>query len=745
MTFAHPAALGLLALAIPILLLHVLKPRREQRTVSSTFLWESVAHPVSAARPWQRLRPSVLLLLQLLAVALLALAVADPVSITDTPLSAHTVFIVDASGSMAARDGEPNRLESAKDRAAQLRDELPDGGIASIVVVDDSPRVVLTASPDPDAFAAALGPLEPTAGPADWADAFLLAESLETAGAEIGFHILTDGGLTDAEQRLIPPGSRHDIIGRDATNRAITRLAVEPRGSGLHVRVTVANTGGAAATTTVRVDVDGVTAGDGTAEVALDAGETRDVEFDVGGGDRVEAFLEGDDLLDADDHAYATAARRPALTVLLCTAGGVGNAFLEGAFAAADGVTVEACDGSRPGTGADLVVYDRVAVPAEPGAPFLAIAPPGGVPAAGVTTTGAVDGPVITSVDPDAALTQGLDLSEVGIATAQVLDPGPATTVVGAAGAPLLVRGSMSGLPFAVLAFAVEDSNLPLQVAFPILVDRLLTDLGGAALPPTDLVVGEPLPVDTNAGGTVAGPGGSTSEVVAGGPTPTATRPGFWSITPRAAADGTERPVRVVAVNPDPNESRLEPAQAILTPTRTRQEGEAPATGESSLRHWLLLPLLAILVLEWFFAWRRRGVSRAQWRVSTALRIACAALVVLALVAPSWLRPADRVAVVFLVDGSASLGATGRSEAVGFVRESLDRMPDGAVAGVASFGGNARLELTIQPDARFTDPSARIDSTRTNLATALRLAGAVLPGDARRRIVVVSDGRATDG
>ena len=39
----------------------------------------------------------------------------------------------------------------------------------------------------------------------------------------------------------------------------------------------------------------------------------------------------------------------------------------------------------------------------------------------------------------------------------------------------------------------------------------------------------------------------------------------------------------------------------------------------------------------------------------------------------------------------------------------------------------------------------QVDATRTDLASALRLAAAVLPTDARRRIVVVSDGRATQG
>lgn len=737
MSFANPAALGLLALAIPVLLLHILRPRREQRTVPSTYLWHSIARPVSAARPWQRLRPSVLLFLQLLAVALLALAVADPVRITTTPLAEHTIFILDASGSMAARDGDPTRLESAKDRAVELRDELPAGGIASIVVADDRPRVVLTASPDADAFAAALRPLEPTAGTADWAGAFLLAESLETAGAEVGFHILTDGRLSDAEQRLIPPGSDHDIIGDRATNRAITRLAVEPRGGGLHVRASVANTGGGASTDQLRVDVDGRT--EARVEVALDDGEQRDIEVDVPGGDRVEAFLGGDDLLDADDHAFATAARRRALTVLLCTPGGEANPFLSSVFAASEGVTVETCDGSRSGTGADLVVYDRVAVPADPGAPFLAVAAPGGVPAAGVTATGTVDGPVITSVDPDDPLVEGLDLSEVAIATSQRLDPGTARTVVAADDVPLLVRGSVNGLPWAALAFAVGDSNLPLQVAFPILVDRVLTDLAGAALPPTNLVVGDDLPVDPTTGGTVTGPGGTTAEVVPGGPTPSATRPGFWTIT------APERPERVVAVNADPVESEVAPAQAILTPARQTRPGDEPATGEESLRHWLLWPLLAALVAEWWWARRRRGVGRGQWRAAASLRLAIVGLLVAALVAPTWLRPADRVAAVFLLDGSASLGDAGRAEALAFVRDALGDMPDGAAAGVASFGGDARLELTVQADPRLEAPSARIDTSRTNLATALRLAGAVLPGDARRRIVVVSDGRATDG
>ncbi len=64
------------------------------------------------------------------------------------------------------------------------------------------------------------------------------------------------------------------------------------------------------------------------------------------------------------------------------------------------------------------------------------------------------------------------------------------------------------------------DSNLPLQVAFPILIDRVLTDLAAAALPPTDLVVDDPLPIEPSVGATVTAPGGATIEVPAGGAWP---------------------------------------------------------------------------------------------------------------------------------------------------------------------------------------------------------------------------------
>ncbi|MGI8758775.1 MAG: VWA domain-containing protein, partial [Acidimicrobiales bacterium] len=733
MILRNPAALWLGLLAVPVVVLHLLRPRRLARTVSSTFLWRELAVPVSAASPWQRLRPNLLLFLQLLAVSLLALAAAQPTRLTDAPLARHTVFVVDTSGSMAARDGSPDRLAGAKERARELRTEVPAGGLASVVDAGVHPRVVLSSSPDGGAFADALDPLATSAGAADFATAFTLAASLETPGVPIGFVLLSDGGLNDAERRLIPPGTRYEAVGESATNRALTRLSAEPRGSGLAARVTVRNTGGGDASQTLRLDVDGRTAT--RIDLDLPTGETLEQVVELPAGDRVEAFLEGEDLLATDDHLRAVAARRRPLRVLVA---GPDDVYLDTLLASIGDLTVERTPTTRTAEGFDLAIYDGVGVPADPGAPFLAIAAPGGAP--GVTVTGEVDLPAVALVRTDHPLLAGIDLAEVAVASAQRLETSPGDDVLVAAEAtPLLVRGERHGRPFAYLGFPLGQSNLALQVAFPVLGDRLVAGLAGASLPPTDLQVGAALPLTGTAGGTVERPDGARFEVPPATAPPVADRPGFWVVTDEG------RPPRTVAVNPAPGESALAPMATLAIEPRPVAPGEATPRGEEPLLAWLAAVLLVVVALEAWVSRRRMGVGRRQGRLALGLRAGIAVLVVGALLGVELPRSRGRVATVFVLDASDSLGAAGRAEALSWTQEALAAQPQGALAGVALFGGDARLELTVQEKATLLNPSVQVDADRTNLAGALRLAGAVLPADARRRIVVVSDGRVTEG
>src|SRR5204863_2813437 len=97
--------------------MYLLKLRRTEAIVPSTLLWTRLMADVEANAPWQRLRRSLLLLLQLLLVAILALLAARPFLERPAGLAGDVVLVLDTSASMAATDISPNRLEAAKTAA----------------------------------------------------------------------------------------------------------------------------------------------------------------------------------------------------------------------------------------------------------------------------------------------------------------------------------------------------------------------------------------------------------------------------------------------------------------------------------------------------------------------------------------------------------------------------------------------------------------------------------------------------
>ena len=732
MRFANPAGLWLALLVIPIIILHVLKPRRQRVSVSSVFLWDEAPRPVSAAVPWHRLRPSWLLLAQILAALLLAGLVANPIRSTDAILADHTVFIVDASGSMAASDGDPDRLADALSIARDLRGQMPDGAIASVVEAGPRSRVLLSASPDELAFERALDSIEVNPAAADFADAFLLAESLETPGVPIGFALLSDGGLTLAEQRLLPLDTVYHQVGRSSTNRAASGLVVEPSGSGLRVIATVTNHGSQRVSQPVRLDVDGLTVADTVLDIA--ANEVATWELETTAGDRVDLFLESEDLLDADDHAYAVAARRRELTVSVV---GTPDPFLERALAVIPSLTLETGPTLDPAVDPDLIIYNGVDPPADPPAPFIAIASPGGAP--GITVGEEITGPAVTLVDTNNSLLSNLDLSDVVIATAQQIVTTEGRVLVAAPGAPLLVESTSGRRPFLYLSFSLGDTNLPLQIAFPILIDRMVGQLAGGSLPPTGLEVGNQIPLSPTEVSTIIAPAGQEITIPPGTPSPRIERTGFWRLID---GEGNET---TIAVNSPASESKVDPVPGLPTELRVIEPGEKRPRGEESVREWLLWPLLAVVAAEFLLARRRVGVTTKQWRVAVGARVAVVGLLIAALLGATIHRSAGDVATVFLIDASDSVTTGGRADSVDWVQDALAAQPDGARSAIALFGADARLELTLQGDNVLGVPAVQIDGSETDAERALRLAGAVLPTDARRRIVILSDGRFTVG
>ncbi len=742
----NPAALWFSLLALVVIAVHILKPRRTRHVVASILHWRSVSSPVTSAQPWQRLQPSWLLALQVLAALLLALLLAGPVRLTDEPLADHTIFVVDTSASMGTLEGDDgvDRLTLATDRVRELRRQVPGSGEVTLIEAGSEARALLTRSGDGDSFDDAVERLAVSEGTADFSDAFTLAAGLNNGQGSTSVVFLSDGGVPADQLLTAPGGTRFESIGTTGTNRGISQLTVERSDDELVARISVRGFGGPTAVDTLRLFVDGSEINQ--QEVVVDSNQVVNLTVAVPSGERIVAVLEPDptaaDPYQLDNQFYTTVTRRPELTVLKV---GEPNPFLETALEVIPGLSLEAqtsfSDNDDIPDDIDVVIADRVAVPSDIDAPVWAIAPPGGF--AEVETTTDVDQPALTLIQGSSPLVAGLDLSEVLFARAQQVEvPTTAEIVLGAENAPLLtVVRRPEKSPVIYQSFATDETNLPLLLAFPVMTERILTELAQATTPPSKLPVGAQLPTDGRVSASVTDPFGTRTDLEPASPAPRAITTGFWSISQPDRVDTT------VAVNPRVEESTIEVIDDLVLsrPAEPGSEAETRVRGQIPLRRPLLAILLAILAGEWWLARRKIGIGPKQWRTAQVVRAGIAVCLILSFIGLALNRPSNRLATMFLLDTSDSITGNVADDAPKFVDDALASKAPGQEAGVVSFGRNARLENVVSDDPQFDGLRVEVDSTGTDIAGALRLGAAALPADTRNRMVLVTDGRSTVG
>ncbi len=158
----------------------------------------------------------------------------------------------------------------------------------------------------------------------------------------------------------------------------------------------------------------------------------------------------------------------------------------------------------------------------------------------------------------------------------------------------------------------------------------------------------------------------------------------------------------------------------------------------------LLWPLLFGLALGLHLLARRR-IGDARARLALLVRGLLLAALVLALAGLSVTLPVDRLATVFVVDLSDSVGNAGRQDALAFLREALTKRKEGDLAGIVAFGQDALVER-LPAELEEIDRLASTPSKgATDIGAALRLAAALFPDDAQKRVVLLSDGNDTTG
>jgi hypothetical protein len=537
-TFLSPLA-AILAGAIGtgvLLLLHVLRLRRQVVRVPTTMFWPGIREDLEVNTPFRRLRMSLLLLLQLLAVLLLAAALGEPVLDAGEPPAGRTIVLIDRSASMQvpvdpADPASPTRLEASIEAARveiERRTASRGGrepGEVMLVAFDARPQVLCGFERRPAPLLEPLASIEPTDAEADLeaaarlASAFLVGGEDESGIAEV--LLLSDGGAAAPERDgpVLLAGARLEIRSPVAAEASAANVGVaslsarrddaDPVNARLFVRLV--NAGPRPVLVDVRFDRDETPVGteslripaavpDGPpGEVSIardvDAPEASVLQASIvritaeGGGD------EPVDLLPADDAAAVLLppASNPRIAIVAPDGRPAGalEALLEVMGAAGlrrmDAAAWTRLEAAGDFSELDLVVFDRVAGPRLPPVASLwfGARPPGiervgdeADPAAGDGTGDASDGGGrrILSWRTAHPAMRFVALDEVAYAGFDAFREPPRSEVLarGPEG-PVMLEVTDGGRRHVLVGFSLDRTNWTSDVGFAIFVQNVLT------------------------------------------------------------------------------------------------------------------------------------------------------------------------------------------------------------------------------------------------------------------------------
>lgn len=473
------APLGLVfLLAVPVVVLfYLLRVRFREVEVGSTYLWERLAHDLAAQDPWQKPRFTLLMLIQILLLALLALALARPAWVALAEESVFQVIVLDGSASMQATDVAPSRFAEAQRLARSTIGNLPAGSSVAVIVAKRRPEVMQPPTEDTGRAVAALAQARPGSTVLDLAAAMRLADALASGHTKARIDVYTDGAFDRPDDLPeTPVATSYHLIGGGSSNAAITAIAARPdpqNNRRYQVFVRVHNYGSAVADVTLGLYADGTLADSRT--LSLGPASSQDLIFDrlPDQATVIQArLLEADAL--AVDNSAATVLDRPRATKVLLV--GAGNIFLQQALGLLPNVELFRVDPNRfegvDDTQFDLIVFDAFLPLRLPRQNLLVVNPPDSPL---IPVDGTVERPRVIAWESENPLLRYVSFADIRIQRAsKVSAPGWARTLLTGDNLPLLLAGEQQGQRYVVLAFDIQESNLPLSAGFPILIANVV-------------------------------------------------------------------------------------------------------------------------------------------------------------------------------------------------------------------------------------------------------------------------------
>jgi hypothetical protein len=653
---------GWAAILIPpvvVFVLYFLKIRRPTVQVPSTMLWRRTIEEFNANAPWQRLRRQLLMYLQLLALALIALAMLRP-GCRGTDLGGDRfVLLIDNSASMSARDVAPSRLDQAKAEAEGIIDNMKPNDVAMVISFSDVASVeqsytgnkaklkaVIRSIPQSDLYtnlaeglklATGLSNVGQTSDRESQVD-IQVAESLEATG-----FVLSDGGFARLPDVLLGKlNLNYRPIGEARAYRNVgivhCQVSAAPDLNGpIQLFVRLENFSPSAETVDLSVQLNGELC-DARRGITMNAGEASTLILDLTPFvDRsqlpavVRVSLAPEDDLAKDDEAFAILAlsQKIRLAVISADASLLRNALTTAKVAELADVEFQppewlATEEYRDGLAAqawNAIVFDRCVPEQLPSCNtvFFDITPPGGH-----WSLGSAQFPApIVFVSRFHPLVSNLTLDDVLILEARPLS-GPAGTVslLESTFGPITAIGPRGDYEDLVLGFGLqrlaEDgsvealTNWPTRPSFPTFffnlvvyqVKRFVHQSADPVSPGKPVLLAVPPSADEDLA--IERPGGTRITVPSAGGGQASFEDSdalgvYWRI------NGDDR-TPILAVNlANSTESDIRPRESIDVSYQEIGGTRTPRQVRREWWPWLVAAALITILVEWFVFIRRLG------------------------------------------------------------------------------------------------------------------------------------------
>lgn len=652
-----PTGLILAAAVIPpLILLYFLKLRRRRQPIASTFLWKRSIEDLRANAPFQRLRRSLLLLLQLIVLVLLVLSVMQPQVQAGHRTGGKTVIMIDNSASMTATDvpDVESRLDEAKRLAKERIETLYGGGVFSgaagetmVITFSDRAEILSSFTTSKRELLAAIDRVQPTHGETRIAEALKLARAYTTnvnpdqegrpVGEPAALELYSDGRIRDQTEQVLRGEhlSFHPIGSEDADNLAITSISIERpygRPTAVEVFAALVNFNLTEVTCDVQLSVSGVVRA--IESVTIGPAQTEDegktlvvgrnnmvfTPFEQPRGAVIEVAILRQDDLAADNVARLVVSPPKQLNVgLVAPRGFLVRTVLEGmALRGITTITPQRFDELAESGGLDafdVIVLVNYAPETLPPGRYLTF----GVtpPVEGLNEFGDGKQQVVLDTNAEHPALRFVSLDNLYIAKFKLLQPARDVQVLAeGSGGPAIVGVSRGPLQLIHVTFDPLDSNWPFQRSFVTFIFNAIEYLGhaGEALTSKSLSPGDAITARLPAAASdikLQAPDGEylitplDPALMSWGPIRlSGTHVVSWSV-----GGQDQRESRIYSVNLlSEREGRIDVKPAIEIGRDTVAGAAGDASTYTPLWPWAIGFCLAVIMLEWWVYHRKTYV-----------------------------------------------------------------------------------------------------------------------------------------